>query len=322
MGIFTDITRESAHREIFFFSLCLFAISLPLSRYFVTVSEILLVVNWLAEGDFRYRLRRLWADRPALAFIMVYLIGVIGLMWSRDPGYALGNDLFHKSPTLFLPLIFATTPAPDGKRTRIVLLMFIASVLIASVTGFIVREYSDDLFFRSASPFIPGIYLGLMLIIAAVQLPLVVRQTAGRGAWLYLSLIISGWFVFFLFYLRALSSIISLAAILIFLLTILVSRVRSTVLRAAIPAVTIILAGAALWPVVEIYRQVHAETEIGPGILPAVTVNGTPYLHDTVSIIRRTATGFTSFLPTANWRRPGTAGAILILTGWILSVRN
>lgn len=302
MGIFTDITRKSAHQAVFFFSLCLFAVSLPLSRYFVTVSEILLVANWLAEGDFINRLRRLRNDRPAMAFMMVYFIGVIGLLWSYDQGYAFENDLFHKSPTLFLPLIFATTPAPDRKRIRIVLLLFILSVLIASVAGFFVREFRDDPFFRSASPFIPGIYLGMMLIIAAVQLPLLVRQIAGQRRWFHLSFIISGWFVYFLFYMRTLSAIISLAVVMIFVLAVIVSRLRSRVLRVVIPAVAVIISGAALWPLTGIYRQVHSETAIRPGELPAFTVNGTPYLHDTVSIIRENGNQVYIFLADSELR--------------------
>jgi hypothetical protein len=286
MGIYKEITRESAHRAVFFFSLSLFAVSLPLSRYFITISEVLLFANWLAEGDFRRRFRQLRADRPALAFIMVYVMSLIGLLWSHDTGYALENDLLHKSPSLFLPIIFATTPAPDRKKIRIVLLLYISSVLIASVAGFVIREFRDDPFFRSASPFIPGLYLGLMLIIAAAQLPLIVRQIAGKGFWFYISFVISGWFIFFLFYLRTLSAIVCLGAIILFLLAVIVRRAKSPLIRIAIPALTILLAGMALWPLTTIYRQVHNRIFIDMNTLPATTVNGTPYVHDTVSIIR------------------------------------
>lgn len=286
MGIFTDITRKSAHQAVFFFALALFAVSLPLSRYFITISEIILIANWLAEGDFRNRLRLLRNDRPALAFIMIYGLSVIGLLWSRDPVSGIGNELLHKSPTLFLPVIFATTTAPDRKRVRIVLLLFILSVFIASIYGMIYREFRADPDFRSASPFIPGIYTGMMLIIAAAQLPLLASQSARRRPWLWLSLAVSGWFILYLLYLRTLSGVFSLAVIAAILLVVLAMKIKSTGARIAITAAVAIVAGLLVWPLAGIYRQVHTRNPVSLQELPAATVNGTPYLHDTVSIIR------------------------------------
>lgn len=286
MGVFNDITKESVHRAVFFFSLSLFAVSLPLSRYFITISEILLAGNWLAEGNFRKRLRHLWADRPALAFVMVYIIGVIGLLWSRDPASGIANDLLHKSPTLFLPVIFATTPAPERKKIRLILLLFILSVFTVSLVGVYIREFRDDPFFRSASPFIPGLYLGLMLVIAAAQLPLLVKLTDVKSRWFYLSLVISGWFIFFLLYLRTLSAIVSLSAIMLFILVVIVRRTGNTFLRITVPAIIITVAVMALWPLPGIYSQVNAGNRVDFSTLPVATASGTPYLHDTVSIIR------------------------------------
>lgn len=286
MGILTTIKRESVHKAVYFFSLSLIAVSLPLSRYFLTIGEIVLIANWLAEGDFREKFRRLRADRPAIAFITVYLLSVCGLMWSRDPASGAANELLHRSPTLFLPLIFATTPAPGGRKIRVVLLLFISSVLIVSFAGLLMRELGDDPLFRSASPFIPGLYFGLMLVIAAAQLPLLVRQVTPKSRWLMLSLAVSAWLIIFLFYLRTLSAIISLVVIMIVLIAVFTGRLKSTILKITIPVAAVIVAGMALWPLTEIYRQVQVSNPDGFGDLPAATVNGTPYLHDTVSIIR------------------------------------
>ena len=303
MDFFTGMTRKSIHQSVFFFSLALIAVSFPLSRYFLTIGEILLIANWLAEGGFREKLRLLRDDRPAIAFISVYLVTVAGLIWSRDPANGIADDLLHKSPTLFLPVIFATTPVPDRKRTGTVILLFISSVLLVSFIGLFIRELRGDLLFRSASPFIPGLYLGLMLVIAAVQLPLLARQFTIRGPWYYMSFLVSGWLIFFLFYLRTLSAIVSLAVILICLLAVIVIRVRSTLLRVTLTAVTVIISVMALWPVTEIYRQVHAHNDIDLKDLPVATVNGTPYVHDTVSLIRENGTPVYIYLADSELRR-------------------
>ena len=135
------ITRETVHASVFFFALSLFVVSLPLSRYMLTVSEILLIANWLAEADFKAKFARLRSDTPALAFISIYLLSVTGLLWSEDLGYAFKSDLLHKLPTLFLPLIFATTPVPAKGRIRIILLLFISSVTVVSFIGFFDFNY-------------------------------------------------------------------------------------------------------------------------------------------------------------------------------------
>ncbi len=302
MGILTNLKRETVHQAVYFFSLSLIAVSLPLSRYFITVGEVILIANWLGEGDFMKKISRLRADRPALAFMMVYFLSVIGLLWSRDPGSGIANELLHKSPTMFLPLIFATTPPPDGKKTRVVLLLFILSVLLVSITGFLMRELGDDPLFRSASPFIPGLYLGLMLIIASVQLPLLVRQVTVKNRWFLLSLAVSAWLLIFLFYLRTLSALVSLAVIIIFITAVFAVRLKSVIARISLSGSVIILSGMALWPVTGIYRQVHTGNNVDFRKLPAETVNGTPYLHDTVSIIRENGTPVYFFLADSELR--------------------
>jgi len=279
------IDRKSFHEAVYFAGLCLFAISLPASRYFLTVSEIVLAANWLAEGQFRSRFGKLRSDGPALAFMLIYAVNIIGLLWSHDTGYAFKSDLVHKAPTFFLPLILATTPVPDRKRIRALLFLFIASVLVVSFIGFFGRLIRSDLNFRDASPYIPGVYMGMMLIVAAFQLPLLVRQmTAGKWQ-LALSLAVSGWLIFFVFYLRAMSSIASLAAILIFVVIVLTVKVKGLVFKISLPAILVIVAIIALWPLAGIYKQTHAETAVDLGNLPAYTARGNPYVNDTVSII-------------------------------------
>jgi hypothetical protein len=217
--------------------------------------------------------------------MLIYFVNVIGLLWSRDPEYAFKSDLLHKLPTLFMPLILATTPVPERKKIRILLLLFISSVLVVSFIGFFGRLLRADPFFRKASPFIPGLYLGMMLIIAAFQLPLLVKQLTEKKWHLWLSLAISGWLIFYLFYLRALSSIASLTAIVIFIIVILVGRVSSPLLKISLPGIFVIAALLALWPITRVYKQVHTSVSTDFSKLPLRTVLGNPYVHDTVSII-------------------------------------
>jgi len=318
-----DITRRNIHRGIYLASLCLIAVFLPLSRYMLSVSEIILAVNWVAEGGFRTKFSRLRSDRAAIAFILIYVLSVIGVIWSEDPGYALTHDLLHKLPTLFMPLIVATSALPGRKMTRVILLLFISSVVVVSFIGFFIRLVQPALSFREASPFIPGIYLGLMVIIAAFQLPLLARGGSGklqmkkRGdagegpipvpesavnlplpAWVITgsrnffltSLALSAWLIFFLFHLRALSAVASFAAALLCLTAILAARSDKALVKILLPAIFIIVTALAIWPMVGIYRQTHAEPRTDLSSLDSFTSRGNPYLHDTLNIIRENGT--------------------------------
>jgi len=304
----TDITRRRIHHWIYLASLGLIAIFLPSSRYMLTVSEILLAVNWVAEGGFRTRFSRLRSDRAAIAFIMIYILSVVGVIWSEDPGYAFRHDLLHKLPTLFMPLIVATSVLPGRKMTRVILLLFISSVVVVSFIGFFSRLTEPAASYREASPFIPGLYLGLMVIIAAFQLPLLASANTGDGptpgaegggelplpAWVIngsrkffiVSLVISAWLIFFLFHLRTLSGVASFAAALICLTAVLAARSKGIMLKILLPALFIIVTALAARPMVAIWRQTHTETPVIFNSLDSRTSRGNPYLHDTLNIIR------------------------------------
>jgi hypothetical protein len=281
-----DITRKSLHHRIYIASLCLIAIFLPSSRYLLTVSEIILILNWMAEGGFGRKFSILRADRGASAFILIYFLNVIGLIWSEDPGYGLSRDLLHKLPTLFLPLVVATSALPGRKMTRVILWLFIASVLAVSFTGFFRTQLQPALSYREASPFIPGIYFGLMVIIAAFQLLMLAWETREKRIWFIASFILAAWLIFFLFYLRALSGVAAFTAAMIWLVVTLAARSERNLLRIAVPAGFVVLAGLVLWPMAGIYRYTHAENPVALRSLEPYTSTGTPYLHDTTNIIR------------------------------------
>lgn len=290
MDVEACITRRNIHRGIYLASLCLIAAFLPSSRYMLTVSEIIMAANWVAEGAFRTKFSKLLSDRAAIAFILIYVLSVIGVIWSEDPGYALRHDLLHKLPTLFMPLIVATSTLPGRKMTRVILLLFISSVVVVSFIGFFSRLLQPALSFRDASPFLPGLYFGLMVIIAAFQLPLLAREFAGCRKLFIASLAISAWLIFFLFHLRALSGVASFAAALICLTAILAARSDKVLVKILVPAILIVVTALAIRPMVTVWRQTHAETPAGFNSLDSITGKGNPYLHDTLNIIRENGT--------------------------------
>ncbi len=77
---------------------------LPLSLYLMSVSQLMLSVNWLLEGRFRKKWHSFRAQPEAGIFLLIFLLHVIWLWNTRDFDYAL-KDLRTKLPLLALPII-------------------------------------------------------------------------------------------------------------------------------------------------------------------------------------------------------------------------
>jgi hypothetical protein len=261
-------------------------VSLPSSRYFITISLIIMVVNWLAEGGYRRRFKKFYSDTAAVSFTAIYLLYLVGLLWSADLEYAFNNDLLHKLPTLFMPIIFVTSPLPALKRIRLLPILFILSVFTVSIIGLVTRIDQPHLSYREASPFIPGIYFGMMLVLAAFQIPSLILQISKRKVFLIIGLALSAWLIFYLFYLRSLSGIASLAGVSLFMTIMFAKRLKGTFLKGSILVVSFVIAALVLWPMVDIYRQTHSEIETEYGLMEIYSESGYRYEYDTTNILR------------------------------------
>ena len=96
---------KDIHSKVYFYLLILLAISVPLSRYFMSIAQILLIVNWLVEGNLYEKFKKFFNNKAALVFSSLWLLHVVGLFFTDDFNYAF-KDLRIKLPILILPIIF------------------------------------------------------------------------------------------------------------------------------------------------------------------------------------------------------------------------
>ena len=266
---------------IYFGSLALLMISLPTSRFVMTLSLVLLVANWLATGDFKTKFSAFFSNKPAIAFTLLYMLNIIGLMWTQDFNFALQNDLLHKLPTLLLPIIITTSPRLSNERVNQLLLLFIASVFAVTLIGLFIRVFNQDVGFRQASPFVPNVYFCMMLIVAAFQLPFLIKINHACTRIKVLAVALSLWFVFYIFFMRSLSGIVAFLAVLVFI----VIRSKRPKLKLGFLALFIILSVSLVWLFADMYKITHTEAAVSPH-LPTYTVNGNIYSHNTTHILR------------------------------------
>ncbi|MCB9191673.1 MAG: O-antigen ligase family protein [Flavobacteriales bacterium] len=162
------LLKEDQHREIAFWGLAMIAMGLPLSIFLMSVGVFVLIGNWLLEGNYLQRLKRFFTDPLSLAISSLFLIYVVGLIWTQD--FAMGfKELKSKVPLVILPLTIFTSRLPSKKRLYDILLVFVVACLVGVLFGMArLFELSGDelLDKRKISVFISHIRFGLMLVMA------------------------------------------------------------------------------------------------------------------------------------------------------------
>lgn len=153
------------HSAIYFVGLFLLIISLPLSRFSLSVAQFVIVVNWIWEAGFRQKFKSLRINKPALVLISIYALHVVGLLYTNDFKFAI-NDLKVKIPLLVLPIIIATSKPLSHKKINLLLLFYIGAALVASFISFGILIFKDIGDIREISPFISHIRMSLNICLA------------------------------------------------------------------------------------------------------------------------------------------------------------
>ncbi len=165
-NIFSDYVRN------YYFLLIFLAASLPLSVFTTSFAEILLLLNWIAEGKFAEKWKFLKQRKAPLIVCLIFALHILGLIYTNDFRYAM-HDLKIKLPLLLLPLIIGSSQPLHETQIRRLLLLFSAAVLASSLIsasiyfGIVPYEYYD---FRDISIFISHIRLSLMVNLAIFAL--------------------------------------------------------------------------------------------------------------------------------------------------------
>ena len=143
-----QLTRKHIHEQVYFYLLILIAVSLPFSKYTTSMFMCQLAANWLLEGRFREKWKSLVENRALQVFLLLYVLHIIGLLWSSDLAYAL-KDMKIKLPLLGLPVVIATSLPLGKQQVHRILLFFTLSVFVATMAsllkllGYLPGEVND-----------------------------------------------------------------------------------------------------------------------------------------------------------------------------------
>jgi hypothetical protein len=277
--------RADIHNKIYLAGLALLGISLPVSLFMMSVSELLLSANWVLEGNFKKKLQILKQRKSLLLIISIYLLHAIGLLYSNDFQYAL-HDLRIKLPFLALPIIIGTSEQLSGKQIKYILLLFISTVIVSSFISTAILfdltkiEVND---IREISPFISHIRFALLVNMAIFSLLYYIffntsNKSYLRGKVIYI--IAAIWLIIFLFLLQSFTGILIFIIITPFIIIVWAIKQKNPISKT-----TVILALIAGLSLITLYiamsvRKFYSVEEIDPKNIDKYTVNGNKYFHD------------------------------------------
>ena len=274
----TGNRRQKIHQTIYAGGLALLAIGLPSSVFLMSISQIILFLNWLVEGGYDKKFRRLFSNRAALVFISIYLVHIIALLYSSNFDYGV-STLRTRLPIFLLTLVVVSSdPVPRGYKKWLIM-AFAGSVTIVSFFSlhtYVTGNYAD---YRELSPFISHIRLSLMVALSVFLMAYAAKYYFkddvgwSRTAWL-----LAGWHVVYLLMLHSLSGILVFgAACLVLFLQGLAFAEPKKRMWAVTALVAIALAFSFmvgfLWHNVTMREEVNAEN------LESHTEQGNPYEH-------------------------------------------
>lgn len=272
-----------SHSSIYFFGLLLMAIGLPFSTFLMSLSQFVLVGNWITEGNIKQKLTSFWRNKSAVILSSVFILHLIGLFYSSDFNYAF-RDIRVKLPILIFPLIISTSEPLSKKRIHQLMLFFIASVAAATfVSTAILLGITNKLIvdIRQISIFISHIRFSLLICISIFFLGYFTycQKSYFKKSLAILFII---WFITFLFILESLTGLVILSITGFILLVYFTLSQKKLIYRLSGLAIIALLVFGAISYVRTVtyryYSKNHPQHTISKP--EQFTPNGNPYFHE------------------------------------------
>lgn len=276
-----QLLPQKYHNYIYIFALILLVVGMPVSKFFMSLSQFILIGNWLFEGDLKNKLQSFFKNKVALVLTSVLALHVLGLLFTDDFAYA-NNDIRIKLPLVILPLVIATSNPLSRKQIDVILYFFVAAVVFASMVsimvlnGWINKPVVD---IRDISIFISHIRFALLICFAIfVCIYFVRRSTAAH--WRLLFTITAVWLFAFLFILQSMTGL----AILVIATGVwgfmYLWKTKKIIWRVLTILVVLVSFSSLIWFINKIKNiQAHQQKPAATEML-AATERGNPYKHD------------------------------------------
>lgn len=268
------IFGKKTHELLYVIGLAGVACGLAWSKVMISISLMLLGLNFLLEGDFRNKLNRAKSTKLFIAIALFYGIHLIGLIYTSNFEYGF-HDITTKLPLIVLPFILAAKPITNRHHIDLILAIFVGTLLITSLWNYAAYQswvgnytYND---IRGMSLFGSHIRYGLLISFSIGILGYFIHQY--RKYWLILTVSIA-WFIYYTFYSQVIAGLLAFISLLFLVGVFLSWRWKKWV---ALSFSTISI-GIAILFLFWLFKPLKTNPAIYEN-LPQKTAKGNPYTH-------------------------------------------
>lgn len=160
--------RAIWHKRIYWLTLFGVAVGLPLNKIVLSLSGLLMALNWIVEGQFNIKFKRLKEQKTGLLLAILFCFLAATLVYSEDIHYGV-KDLRIKLPLLLFPVVILSSEKLSISMYRRVVAAFVLSVTSVTIMNYAYFHLSGNSFSdaRQMSLFDSHIRLSLMVTIVA-----------------------------------------------------------------------------------------------------------------------------------------------------------
>lgn len=279
-----SLLPEKYHYSIYIFALTILVIGMPVSKFLMSLSQIILVCNWILEGGLIAKLKSFLKNKAALILCSLILLHFIGLLYTSDYSYGF-HDIRVKGPLLILPLILSTSKPLSKKISNVILQLFIGSIIVATFIGIAIlagithRQVVD---IRSASIFISHIRFALLICVAIfISGYFISFYKKAALKFIFVSVIV--WLIIFLIIMESITGLSALFFV-TFILSIyyLIQSSNRTVKCLGMLSILVLIAGTFFY-INNIEKQNSKKDVLDVSKLEKLTSHGNEYRHDITS---------------------------------------
>ncbi|KWW32139.1 MAG: O-Antigen polymerase family [bacterium P3] len=213
------MNRATVHSKIYLSLLGLLVASMTTSAFFANLAWVLLLANWVLEGGWSEKWRRMRDGWLLQAFMVLMAAHLLWLACSEHLGLGL-DDIRQKLPLLCIPLVVLTSRQLTQRQLGCLAAVYLTSVTTVTCIGLVRFLTIDDLPYRSIVPYISHIRFGLNVcfsICLTIYLTVSLHRRMPPSRWrlvLLSAVLLVAWYLFFLLLLQSYTSFLILLLLL------------------------------------------------------------------------------------------------------------
>lgn len=273
------LREKNVFLVIYYLSIAAVIIGFIYSRALLSIGQIAISANFLLEGQYLDKIRRLKEDKLPLLLAGLYLIHVLGLLYTSDFVYA-AEDLRIKLPLLMFPIVFGSTDILGKREFKFVLYFFVLTILSSTIVIFVNYQLNGKtmLDIREASFLISHIRLALMICLSIAICIYFASKEQSKVAMILM--VTSIWLTGFMIFFAYLTGIVILSILALFLLFWYLRRSQvKTQIKLILLTLLIAISASVLFYISSAatdYLQKSRQKQVSD---LNFTANGNPYAH-------------------------------------------